>query len=261
MTFEQSSKNALSILFWVGLRSQQAHPRTYLDPDILQNSITEGDGVPTPMLSLCGLPLETVQQHIDTTNEHLPKDKHICISLVNSARSFVITGPPLCLYVLNLQLRKLKAAATSNCEERFSNRFLPITAPFHSPYLTKVIEDILRDLDDIKISSTDLGIPVYDTCTGENLKANSHSNIIPNLVNMICKDLVSWEDATVMPNATHIIDFGPGGTSGIGVLTGSNKEGTGVRIILAGAMDGSNTKLSYKPEIFNYSPEHRPDHA
>jgi len=268
-TFDKSSRDALSILFWIGLRSQQAYPRTSLAPNVLQDSIDEGEGAPTPMLSLRDLPREAVQKHIDTTNEHLPKDRHIGISLVNSARNFVVTGPPMSLYGLNLQLRKFKAPTGldqtripyTDRKVRFVNRFLPITAPFHSPYLAEAIGHLQDDLKDVSIPSSDLGIPVFDTCTGEDLREKTSGNIVPDLVRMICKDPVNWEVATVMPNATHILDFGPGGISGLGVLTNRNKDGTGVRVILAGTMDGTNSEVGYKPEIFDRDAEHAVKYA
>lgn len=268
-TFDKSSRDALSILFWIGLRSQQAYPRTSLAPNVLQDSIDEGEGAPTPMLSIRDLPREAVQKHIDTTNEHLPKDRHIGISLVNSARNFVVTGPPMSLYGLNLQLRKFKAPTGldqtripfTERKVRFVNRFLPITAPFHSPYLAEAIQHLQDDLSNIDIPSSELGIPVFDTCSGEDLREKTKGNIVPDLVRMICKDPVNWEIATVMPNATHILDFGPGGISGLGVLTNRNKDGTGVRVILAGTMDGTNSEVGYKPEIFDRDAEHAVKYA
>ena len=107
-SFGRAAKDALTMLFWIGLRSQQAYPRTSLAPSTLQDSIENGEGVPTPMLSIRDLPRAAVQEHIDATNQHLPKDRHIAISLVNSARNFVVTGPPISLYGLNLRLRKVK---------------------------------------------------------------------------------------------------------------------------------------------------------
>ena len=268
-TFDKASRDALTILFWIGLRSQQAYPRTSLAPNVLQDSIDNGEGAPTPMLSLRDLPREAVQKHIDTTNEHLPKDRHIGISLVNSARNFVVTGPPMSLYGLNLQLRKAKAPTGldqtripfTERKVRFVNRFLPITAPFHSPYLADAIAHLQDDLKNINIPISELGIPVYDTCSGEDLRTQNITNIVPSLIRMICKDPVNWEQATVMPNATHILDFGPGGISGLGVLTNRNKDGTGVRVILAGTMDGTNAEVGYKPEIFDRDAEHAVKYA
>lgn len=267
--FDKASRDCLTILFWIGLRSQQAYPRTSLAPNVLQDSIDNGEGTPTPMLSIRDLPREAVQRHIDTTNQHLPEDRHIAISLVNSARNFVVAGPPMSLYGLNLQLRKVKAPTGldqtripfTDRKVRFVNRFLPITAPFHSPYLAEAINHLAHDLQGVVIPSSDLGIPVYDTCTGEDLRAHNAPNVVSALVRMICKDPVHWEQATVMPNATHILDFGPGGISGLGILTKRNKDGTGVRVILAGTLDGTNAEVGYKAEIFDRDAEHAVKYA
>jgi len=268
-TFDYAARSALTVLFWIGSRSQQAYPRTSLAPNVLQDSIDSGEGAPTPMLSVRDLPRETLQKYIDITNQHLPDERHIGISLVNSARNFVVTGPPMSLYGLNLQLRKVKAPTGldqtripyTDRKVRFVNRFLPITSPFHSPYLADAAQHLKEDLKDVTIPRQELGIPVYDTCSGEDLREQAAENIVPALVRMICKDQVNWEEATVMPNATHILDFGPGGISGLGVLTNRNKDGTGVRVILAGTMDGTNVEVGYKPEIFDRDAEHAVKYA
>ena len=263
-SFGKAAKDALTMLFWIGLRSQQAYPRTSIAPSVLQDSVENGEGAPTPMLSIRDLSRAAVQDHIDATNQHLPADRHISISLINSARNFVVTGPPISLYGLNLRLRKVKAPTGldqnrvpfTQRKVRFANRFLPITAPFHSQYLTCAYDRILEDLEDVHIPAKSLAIPLYGTRTGEDLKNAGEEDIVPALVRMITHDPVNWEQATVFPGATHIVDFGPGGISGLGVLTNRNKDGTGVRVILGGAMDGTNPEVGYKPELFD-----RDEHA
>jgi fatty acid synthase subunit beta len=262
--FAKAAKNALTLLFWLGLRSQQAYPRTSLAPSTLQDSIENGEGTPTPMLSIRDLTKAAVQEHIDATNQHLPADRHIAISLVNSARNFVVTGPPISLYGLNLRLRKVRAPTGldqnrvpyTQRKTRFVNRFLPITAPFHSQYLSSAYDHVLDDMEGMEIRASSLAIPVFDTKTGDDLRTFGNKNIIPELVRMITRDTVNWEQATVFADATQIIDFGPGGISGLGVLTNRNKDGTGVRVILAGSMDGTNAEVGYKPELFD-----RDEHA
>ena len=263
-SFDKAATDAITILFWIGSRSQQAYPRTSLAPSILQDSIEHGEGTPTPMLSIRDLSRKAVQEHIDTTNHHLPEDRHIGISLVNSARNFVVTGPPISLYGLNLRLRKVKAPTGldqtrvpfTQRKVRFVNRFLPITAPFHSPYLTEALKHLQEDLKDIKIPGKSLAIAVYHTHTGKDLREEGAADIVPALLQMITQETVEWEKATAFPQATHIIDFGPGGISGLGVLTNRSKDGTGVRVILAGAMDGTNAEVGYKPELFDRDEEH-----
>ena len=268
-SFAQVAKTALTVLFWIGSRSQQAYPRTSLTPNVLQDSIENGEGIPTPMLSVRDLPEQALQSHINTTNQHLPADRHIGISLINSARNFVVTGPPISLYGLNLRLRKVKAPTGidqtripfTERKIRFVHRFLPITAPFHSPYLGEAQELLSEDLKDLELHVDDLEIPVYNTNTGDDIRNDDTPNIIPALVKMITQDPVHWVDAIRFPSATHVIDFGPGGISGLGVLTNRIKEGTGVRVILAGAMDGTNVEVGYKTELFDRDAEHAVKYA
>jgi fatty acid synthase subunit beta len=263
-SFEKIATASLTTLFWIGSRSQQTYPTTSIAPSILQDSVDHGEGAPTPMLSIRDLSRAQVQEHINATNQYLPESRHIGISLVNSARNLVVTGPPISLYGLNLQLRKVKAPTGldqtripfTERKVRFVNRFLPITSPFHSKYLENATSLIDEDLKDVKISSSDLAIPVYDTNTGKDLREEVRGNVILTLVRLITHDPVNWEKATVFPQATHVLDFGPGGISGLGVLTSRNKDGTGVRVILAGTIDGTIPELGYKPELFDRDEEH-----
>ena len=268
-SFEKISMDALTILFWTGSRSQQAFPRTSLTPSVLQDSLDNGEGTPSPMLSVRDLSRAALQSHVDATNEHLPEGRHIAISLINSARNFVVTGPPISLYGLNLRLRKVKAPTGLDQTKipfterkiRFVNRFLPITAPFHSPYLLEAYKNLENDLKDLSIDSKDLGIPMFSTKSGQDIREETTGNVITTLVRMITSDPVNWESATTFSNATHIIDFGPGGISGLGILTNRNKDGTGVRVILAGTMDGANPEVGYKPELFDRDFEHAVKYA
>ncbi|KAK4236035.1 acyl transferase domain-containing protein [Achaetomium macrosporum] len=268
-SFEEIAKSALTILFWIGARSQQTFPITSMSPSMLQDSIDNGEGTPTPMLSIRDLPQAEVQKHIDQTNQYLPEDQHISISLINSPRNLVVAGPPTSLCGLNAQLRKVKAPTGldqtripfTERKIRFVNRFLPITAPFHSKYLAKATALIAEDLKDVQIDVGRLGIPVYDTNTGEDVRETVTGNVVPALVHMITENPVHWEKATVFPEATHILDFGPGGISGLGVLTSRNKDGTGVRVILAGTVNGTVTEVGYKSELFDRDEENAVKYA
>ncbi|SPN99679.1 probable fatty-acyl-CoA synthase, beta subunit [Cephalotrichum gorgonifer] len=255
--------SALTILFWIGARSQQTFPRTSITPSMLRDSVDNGEGTPTPMLSIRDLSQAEVQKHIDATNHYLPADRHIAVSLVNSPRNMVITGPPISLYGLNVRLRKVKAPTGldqnriphTQRKVRFANRFLPITAPFHSQYLSAATDLIDRDLADIKIDVSSLDIALYNTNNGKDLRDEVSGNIVPTLIRLITRDPVAWEKATAFPDATHVLDFGPGGISGIGILTSRNKEGSGVRVILAGSVVGTVPEVGYKQELFDRDEE------
>ncbi|CAG9939103.1 unnamed protein product [Clonostachys rosea f. rosea IK726] len=268
-SWREIATSTLTILFWIGARSQQSFPVTSMTPTMLSESLEHGEGTPTPMLSIRDLSQAEVQKHIDATNQYLPADRHISVSLINSPRNLVVTGPPTSLYGLNSQLRRVKAPTGldqtriphTERKVRFSNRFLPISAPFHSKYLAEATALIDEDLKDISIDASELGIPVFDTNNGSDLRESVQGNLVPTLVRLITRDPVNWEKATIFPDATHIIDFGPGGISGLGILTSRNKEGTGVRVILAGSIDGTVTEVGYKPELFDRDEEHAVKYA
>lgn len=263
-SFIENSLKATVVLFFIGSRCLTTYPSTTLPPTMLQDSLENGEGRPSPMLSIRDLSVEQAEVFIEQTNKHLPKEKHVAISLVNGARNLVVSGPPESLYGLNVTLRNKKSPSGldqarvphSERKLKFSNRFLPIYAPFHSHLLENATDLILNDLDNYKltIKASEIKIPVFDTFNGQNFQNVKDEDIIPNLIKCITQLPVNWEIATDF-ESTHILDFGPGGVSGLGVLTHRNKDGTGSRIILAGTLDipTNDDEYGFKQEIFNRS--------
>lgn len=259
-SFIENSIKAVSLLFFIGARCLLVYPRTSLPPTMLQDSLENGEARPSPMLSVRDLSLSEVEKFIQQTNAHLPSEKHVAISLVNGGRNMVVSGPPESLYGLNLTLRNNKAPAGldqarvphSERKMKFSNRFLPIYAPFHSHLLEPATEIILADVQNegLEFAAADLKIPVYDTYSGENFQ-KTQGDVVDRLTKCITELPVHWETATNF-DCTHLLDFGPGGVSGLGVLTHRNKEGTGARVIISGTIDTNpDDEYGFKQEIFN----------
>ncbi|KAJ1929798.1 fatty acid synthase alpha subunit Lsd1, partial [Linderina macrospora] len=275
-SFYSLSEKAIGLLFAIGMHSQLAYPPTTINPAILEDSLENAEGNPGPMLSVSRLRQSDVEKHIEATNRHLPSDRQIVLSLINGPRSFVITGPPQSLYGLNLSLRKLKAPAGldqnrtpfSQRKLQFSTRFLPIYAPFHSEYLASAPEAVVRDAaaNGWTLDAKDIRIPALSGDDGSDLAGEK--DLTRKLVDSLCLLPVDWPKATAMAGVTHIVDFGPGGVSGIGGLTNRNKEGTGVRVILGGAFESTNPELSAKDALFDtrdssivFSPNWQRDYA
>lgn len=259
-SFFLSFKKAISLLFFIGVHCYLAYPNTSLPPSVLQDSLENNEGTPSPMLAISNLTKEQVQDYVDRTNSHLPSEKHIVISLINGARNLVVTGPPQSLYGLNLSLRKAKAPSGLDQSRiphgerklKFFNRFLPVASPFHSHLLSPAKSSIDENLArySIEFSHADLKIPVYDTFTGVDMRQQQGS-IVQRVTDCIITLPVKWE-LTTRFKSTHILDFGPGGSSGLGVLTHRNKDGTGVRIIVAGTLDNNlEDEFGFKQEIFD----------
>jgi fatty acid synthase subunit alpha, fungi type/fatty acid synthase subunit beta, fungi type len=92
---------------------------------------------------------------------------------------------------------------------------------------------------------------VYSLCTGSDL-----SKLTTSLTRSLCDQIftkpIHWSEATRFPpTATHAVDFGPGGLSGIGSLTVRNLEGRGVRVIVLGEKGKGGSEL-YNAESVKY---------
>lgn len=258
-SFVDLSRTAVEILFSIGVVSQQVYPETSPDPKVISDSISNDEGTPSSMLSVRGMSEAQVQEHVDVSNKYLPEDRKISIALANGPRNFVIAGPATSLCGLNVRLRRFKVSSEVDqsripSKERKStvtNHFLPISVPFHTNYLLSAIPILRRRLGHIFLPSNSLQIPVYDTNTGEDLSSLGNENLLDRLVYLITVAPVRWLKASTFESATHILDFGPGGSSGIGVVTSHNQQGTGVRVIMVGALTGKSSEVGYKSELFS----------
>ena len=70
------------------------------------------------------------------------------------------------------------------------------------------------------------------------------TSLTRSLCDQIFTSPIHWVKATEFPEtATHALDFGPGGLSGIGPLTARNLEGRGVRVIVLGEKGKGGAEL------------------
>ncbi|KAI8915921.1 hypothetical protein EDD86DRAFT_221808, partial [Gorgonomyces haynaldii] len=271
--FADLTQKALGLLFWIGLRSEKAFPTTSISSRVIQDSIANAEGMPTPMLAINGLSVAEATEHLQNTNSFLPPDRQIQVALVNGPRSIICSGHPQSLYGLNVALRRLKADPAqdqtrlpfSQRKKKFSSRFLPVTVPFHSSYLTHVPEVLEQDIlrHQLEFQSADLKIPVYHTHTGEDLR--NTQKLTQSLIEQICVLSVQWEKATHLQDITHCLDFGPGGPSGVGSLVSRNKEGAGVAVILAGSISNNlhpdmSDKTAFFAQQLKYAPNWERDY-
>ncbi|KAH8682573.1 acyl transferase domain-containing protein [Xylariales sp. PMI_506] len=265
-SFYENSKWAVTVLFWIGLRVQQnwSVPPS-LGQNLTQDSVSSDERSTnfSPMLNVRNLEEPEIQHHLDIVNTHVEKRYRIFIALRNGPRNFVLVGPPKTLSGLNLHLEGIKASPDldqtrvpfSQRKKVFYTRFLPVSAPFHSRYLGDAAEKVKLDLErlQLRLYGHDLGIPVFGTETGHDIcVSTTGGDLLPSIVDMITTGQVNWTKATLFQGATHVLDFGPGGQTGIGAAISRNKQGSGVRVILAGVLDGRNSEdIGYSAELFD----------
>lgn len=219
------------------------------------------------MLAVTGLALETLRSHIDGINQHLSASQkgNIQISLFNGLKANVVNGPPAALAGLATQLRKIKAESGKDQSKTpfgkrlpvFSLRFLPVGVPYHSHYLAGAAQQILSDLgsEGEWWQRKQLNFPIYNTEDGSDLRENkSNVSLVEELCELICTKPIHWVRATSYKKGiTHVVDFGPGGNSGIGSLIAREQEGTGLRVVFASAgTAGRGNEEAYSSQSLRY---------
>lgn len=245
-SFETNALEALRVLFYIGLRGTEAFPPMALNPTVVAEASKRGEGTPTPMLAVTGLQLAPLQKKIDATNAHLEKHGKgtVAISLFNGARAYVVTGPPESLAGLAHSLHQIKAEAGkdqskiphSKRQSVFSLRFLSIPVPYHNHhYLAGCAEQVASsDLADAEAfwARSKLSMAIHHTDDGHDLRQDGATSLLRELCDQIFDRPIRWTNATDYAAATtHVLDFGPGGPSGIGSLTARNLEGRGIRCL------------------------------
>ncbi|KAL2018201.1 hypothetical protein VTK56DRAFT_1174 [Thermocarpiscus australiensis] len=255
-SFLDASIKAVTILFWIGSRCQQVFSQDTVSEEMARELESGGHGKASPMLSVVNIQRRQLQAAIEALNQGLPSDKHASIALANSISSFVVSGPERTLAAL---IQTFHAASGrdprtparvpySQRKPSPATRFLPITIPCHCSLLDDALPLIDSDLRQIcSIPASTLRLPVNKLRAGGHLAAltepgespldsgdddGGDADLTPLLVRLITSRPVEWTEMD-FTDATHIIDFGPGGTSGAGALTHRNLVGSGVRVIIA----------------------------
>lgn len=118
-------------------------------------------------------------------------------------------------------------------------RFLPIGVPYHSHLLEGATERAMAAIESTDASfwaPSNLATAVYHTEDGTDLRQSTDGSLLKSLLTQIFTSPIYWATkATNFPaSATHAIDFGTGGASGIGSLSVRNWEGRGIRTIMLG---------------------------
>ncbi|KAI0130232.1 acyl transferase domain-containing protein [Xylariales sp. AK1849] len=248
--------NAVTMLFWMGVRSQQAFHDVDLLPCRTDEIVKRGIGNPSPMLAISNIQSLRLDHAIKQVNEGISVDEQVATALVNGPNTFIVSGPRTALAALSDILHS-GVSNTSQHRIPFSQRksspsvsFLPVTAPFHSKLLTSALLLVQADLEGIQIHPSSLKLLVNQSLNGESFNTLKTANIVPDLVRMVITDPVSWPNM-LFPQATHIIDFGPGGTHGAGVLTHRNLRGKGTRVVISGTVHDTKSGLGSRVELLN----------
>jgi fatty acid synthase subunit alpha len=247
--------------------------------------LRDAPSVPTPMLSVTGLPVSVLSKFIEKTNATFGSSsvtKKLYLSLINGMDTCSVTGHPYSLVNLQANLRAIQADPEENQDRipfskrkvKFHMNFLPVSVPFHCPLLAPAVDLIMKDLaENAHLASCGLleltashfqGIPVYATNDNTLLSSGVAASVATGAVKSIMHQLVCMQTSQPVQwsltcrkllelGVSHVLDFSRGGASmSLGRLTHRNLDGTGVQVLLAATEESDdNTKQGEETNTMN----------
>ncbi|KAJ2812529.1 fatty acid synthase alpha subunit Lsd1 [Coemansia furcata] len=223
------------------------------------------DTMPRPMVSVQGISKPVLEQLITGFNSRqLLSAEHAFLAVVNTADQFIIACEITSAANLVAFLRSESADADKDQSRiPFPLRkpviivqYTTISAPYHCTLLESAAEaaHAVAVEKEWILHSEDMQISVRASDDGHDIR--TESNLTQYLFSAICVLPVDWPQTTRYPGVTHIIDFGPGGLSGFGLLAYKNIEGLGTPVICAGALVSRSSKLylGSKADLYKTDP-------
>ncbi|KAJ2079283.1 fatty acid synthase alpha subunit Lsd1 [Coemansia sp. RSA 988] len=267
-SFYGVSKVALGLLMLGGFFPQQDYPLT--KPNVVLNDNT----LPTPMARVLNLTRAQLESAIARYNKQQiqqqqqqqhrkSKSSTIYLSLTNSAKMHVVSGNTSSLSSF-IQLLKQEFDTNGADQTRipFSKRkpgvsikYLSINGPYHCELLAHALEGACAYATKKGwfMDGNSLRRPVKTYEDGRDIYGTQ--NLAHYLLRCMFVIPVDWPAAAKIPGITHVVDFGPGGVSGIGALMHRMYEGEGVSIICAGALNSFGTTLATKADLYRSDAE------
>ncbi|PLB51631.1 beta subunit of fatty acid synthase [Aspergillus steynii IBT 23096] len=251
-SFYENSQLILEALFWLGWDCHHNAPWSRVPATAMGDQTDQS--APSYMLSVRGLKKEQMQTIIARVNKRLSEGSEVHLALINARDQLVVAGPVASLVRLQTHLREL-SSSDDQSRVPFSSRkpsiqhsFLPVSTPFHTPYLRAAAESLKTRFANRPILPHQLLIPVYHTQTGQDLR-KGYTDVLHVAFDAITHELCDWPTAltgAVVPSQSnfqflsHIIVFDRGG---LAPLIKKVKDGQGVRIIQGADLDSRDSTI------------------
>ncbi|KAJ2814210.1 fatty acid synthase alpha subunit Lsd1 [Coemansia furcata] len=265
LTDEQSlcdiGKRVLGILMLVGAIPQRKFPCPRLPVPTAQLVHQIADQEPCPTVSIQGLDKPTLDRLLTKFNNRQPaSDLHMFIAVANAPNHFIVAGH-INSAVSFVQLLSTESADLDEDQSRIpfpmrkpviNAQYTTISAPYHCPLFEPLVDKAYEVAagKGWVLNSSDMQIEVRATDDGHDIRIEEDLTML--LLRCMLVLPVNWPLITQYPGITHIVDFGPGGLSGFGMLAYRNIEGLGIPVICAGALVSSSFKpfLGTKNELY-----------
>ncbi|KAJ2052477.1 fatty acid synthase alpha subunit Lsd1, partial [Coemansia sp. S16] len=265
LTDEQSffdvGERVLGILMLAAAISQRKYPcsRLPVPPAQLAHQVADHD--PRPTVSIQGLTKPALEELIVEFNSRQPLPaKHAFLAVTNTVDRFIVAGH-INSAVGFVKFLRSESADPDKDQSRIpyslrkpviSAQYTAITVPFHCPLLEPAADEAYAMAVEKGwvLCSEDMQIAVRAGDDGHDIRTEADLTLY--LLRSILVLPVNWLQATRYPGTTHIVDFGPGGSSGFGVTAHKNNEGLGISVICVGALVSRSSKphLGSKADLY-----------
>ncbi|KAJ2110071.1 fatty acid synthase alpha subunit Lsd1, partial [Coemansia sp. RSA 922] len=259
LTDEQSffdvSERILGIHLLAGAFPQLYYPchRVLSEPNVGTES--------RPMVSVQGITKAVLEELISKFNSCQPSPtEHAFLAVVNTMDQFIVASEVLSTARF-VEFLCSKSADPDQDQSHipFPKRkpviiaqYMTILAMFHCPLLESAAEAayVMAVEKEWVLHASDMQIEVRATDDGHDIRLET--DLTRYLFSAICMLPVDWPQATRYPGITHIVDFGPGGLSGFGLIAYKNIKGMGIPVICAGALVSCSSKpyLGSKADLY-----------
>ncbi|KAJ2493399.1 fatty acid synthase alpha subunit Lsd1 [Coemansia sp. RSA 2050] len=251
-------KSILGLLMLTGVYPQFDYP--VVTTTSARSTLTEASGAtPTSMVFVAKLSRLQIEEAILKYNmRHQSSASMVHLSLTNGARSFVVSGAKASIEAfVSLLYKEHDAKVADQTRIIHSQRrtgvavkYLSINAPYHCSLLTHAFEGAYEYAASkgwvLEASAMRRAVRAGDD--GHDIRCEG--NISRYLLQSMFVLPVNWPAAVRCVGITHVVDFGPGGISGFGVLTQRILDGQGVSVICAGAVGRQGSPLATKADLY-----------
>ena len=201
----------IKYLLYIGVCSQKCYGSFEIDEITEKKRLEMGEKYISPMVAFIGPDSQLLNEMVNEFNKSLAPEDIIYISLYNTNNASVLSARPYSLLIFKEKYLEIINA------NNWKFIVLKTSAPYHSPYLEKSLNDMKKEIKRINFSfkGNDLLVPVFSIFDGRNLQYEDELAII------LYKEMViqtqHWESAinSMLNDASvsYILDLGPGKVS------------------------------------------------
>ncbi|KAJ2459926.1 fatty acid synthase alpha subunit Lsd1, partial [Coemansia sp. RSA 2424] len=203
------------------------------------------------MVSIQGISKPALEHLLAKFNSRQPtSDLHMFIGVANSMDHFIVAGHTNSAIGF-VSLLRSESADPDEDQSRIPypkrkptiiTRYMSIPVPYHCPLLEPLVDTIYAAAIEKQwiLHASDMQIAVSATDDSHDIR--SEADLTMHLLRSMLVLPVDWPQATRCPGVTHIVDFGPGGLSGFGMMAYKNIEGMGIPVICASALVSRSSK-------------------